>query len=417
MKNSGVKWVGCIPDRWETVYLSAVLSERKHKNSGMKEQNLLSLSYGQVKAKDINTNDGLLPESFEGYNIIEKDDIVLRLTDLQNDQHSLRTGLCKERGIITSAYCTLKPNLALSDARYLQYYLYCFDICKGFYGMGAGVRQGLNYDGIRKIELLLPSKSEQSSIADYIEKKVSGIDALIANQEKQIEKLKQYKQALITEVVTKGLDPTVPMKDSGVEWIGSIPKHWTIVRFKQIASVKSNLVNPLEYLSYPQVSHENIEKGSGKLFPCQTVGEVGVESNNHLFRVGQILYSKVRPILNKATIAPFDGLCSADMYPIETILNVQYLLYLMLSNVFLYQVKLVTENRVKMPKINQEEISQIKLCCAPDKEQYAIVSYLNLRCSQIDILTSKLEQKIEKLNQYKQSLIYEYVTGKKEVLA
>ena len=202
------------------------------------------------------------------------------------------------------------------------------------------IRYTVTREAFNGIITPVPPLAMQKKIGSFLDKKCAQIDALIANQEKQIEKLKQYKQALITEVVTKGLDPTVPMKDSGVEWIGSIPKHWTIVRFKQIASVKSNLVNPLEYLSYPQVSPENIEKGSGKLFPCQTVGEVGVESNNHLFRVGQILYSKVRPILNKAAIAPFDGLCSADMYPIETILNVQYLLYLMLSNVFLYQVKI-----------------------------------------------------------------------------
>ena len=263
----------------------------------------------------------------------------------------------------------------------------------------------------------VPPRSEQSKIATALDSKNSKVDALIANQEAQIEKLKAYKQSLITEVVTKGLDPNAPMKDSGVEWIGNIPQEWEILRFKHIATVKSNLVDPSKYLSYPQISPESIEKGSGRLMPCKTVEEVGVESSNHLFYSGQIIYSKVRPMLNKVTVAPFDGLCSADMYPIETTINKFYLVYLMLSNIFLTQVKLVTENRVKMPKINQDEIGNIILCCPPEDTQTKIVDFLNIKCSQIDQLIIIKEKKIEKLNQYKKSLIYEYVTGKKEVKA
>lgn len=206
------------------------------------------------------------------------------------------------------------------------------------------------------------------------------------------------------------------MKDSGVEWIGKIPETWKTLKFKHIATVKSNLVEPSLYSNYPQISPENIEKGSGRLLPCRTVEEEGVESNNHLFYTGQIIYSKVRPILNKVTIAPFDGLCSADMYPIETSINKKYLVYLMLSNIFLAQVKLVTENRVKMPKINQEEISRIALCCPNDKEQEKIVVFLDAKCDQIDELINIKQKKIDKLNEYKKSLIYEYVTGKKEVV-
>lgn len=228
LHDSGIEWIGIASSSWKVAYLSSVLSERKHKNVGMQEDNLLSLSYGNVKQKDINTNDGLLPESFEGYNIIEDGDIVLRLTDLQNDHRSLRTGLCRERGIITSAYCTLKRNNDEDDPRFLRYYLHCFDLCKGFYGMGAGVRQGLNFDGIRRIEVLLPTPVEQTAISDYLDAQMEKVDALIANQQAQIEKLKAYKQSLITEVVTKGLDPNVPMKDSGVDEIGEIPSHWTI---------------------------------------------------------------------------------------------------------------------------------------------------------------------------------------------
>lgn len=415
MKDSGVAWIGEIPKEWDILQLSSVVTERKHKNIGMIETNLLSLSYGNVIRKNINTTDGLLPESFEGYNIIEAGDIVLRLTDLQNDHKSLRSGLCTERGIITSAYVTLANRGGTLISEYLHYLLYTFDIYKGFYGMGAGVRQGLNFDGIKKILLTRPKIEEQQTIATYLDQKCTQIDALITNQQKQIEKLKAYKQSLITETVTKGLNPDVPMKDSGVEWIGEIPEDWEIIKYGKICKVKSNLVHPSEYLDYIQVAPDNIEKGSGKLLPCLTVKENGIVSDNHLFFKGQLLYSKIRPILNKVTIAPFDGLCSADIYPIETNQDYRYMMYFMLSNLFLVQVKMFTENRVKMPKINQEELAQITSSIPPIEEQQAIVSYLDQKCTQIDNLISIKQRKIEKLQQYKKSLIYEYVTGKKEV--
>ena len=139
MKNSGVEWIGEIPAEWELNEIFQVVEQVKNKNVHLVEKNLLSLSYGKIKRKDIENNEGLLPASFDSYNVIEKDDIVLRLTDLQNDHKSLRVGLSKERGIITSAYVTLRPNEHIVPL-YLYYLLYSFDIIKGFYGMGAGVR-------------------------------------------------------------------------------------------------------------------------------------------------------------------------------------------------------------------------------------------------------------------------------------
>ena len=147
MKQSGIDWVGEIPDDWKINQLTQIVSQVKHKNKELKEKNLLSLSYGKIKRKDINTNDGLLPASFDGYNIICDGDIVLRLTDLQNDHTSLRVGRATEQGIITSAYTTLHP-VDYDNSKYLYYILHSFDLIKGFYGMGSGVRQGLNYDEV-----------------------------------------------------------------------------------------------------------------------------------------------------------------------------------------------------------------------------------------------------------------------------
>ena len=147
MKNSGIVWIGEIPEGWGIVLLSSIFKQRKEKNINNKENNLLSLSYGKIIRKDISISDGLLPQSYETYNIINNGDIVFRLTDLQNDKRSLRTGLCKEKGIITSAYVTIKPTVELSS-EYMQYLYHSYDICKVFYGMGDGVRQGMNYDDL-----------------------------------------------------------------------------------------------------------------------------------------------------------------------------------------------------------------------------------------------------------------------------
>lgn len=202
MKDSGIEWIGKIPEDWKVVYLSSICSEHKRKNTGLVCKNLLSLSYGEIKRKDINTTDGLLPESFEGYNIIEKGDIVLRLTDLQNDQRSLRTGIAHETGLITSAYVTIRCLQNVACPYYIHYYLHSFDISKGFYGMGDGVRQGLNYAGIRKIMMLIPPMKTQQQIAAYLDKKCAEIDALIAIKQQKIDKLQEYKKSLIYEYVT-----------------------------------------------------------------------------------------------------------------------------------------------------------------------------------------------------------------------
>lgn len=202
MKDSGVEWIGMIPESWNVVQLSSLFYEHKCKNLGMKATNLLSLSYGTIKRKNIATCDGLLPESFEGYNVIDNGDIVLRLTDLQNDQRSLRTGLSMEKGIVTSAYVTLRKRNLNVDVRFMHFFLHAFDVSKGFYGLGSGVRQGLNFDGIRKLTMLLPSIDEQIQIADYLDDKCAKIDKLIAIKQAKIDKLQEYKKSLIYEYVT-----------------------------------------------------------------------------------------------------------------------------------------------------------------------------------------------------------------------
>ena len=199
-------------------------------------------------------------------------------------------------------------------------------------------------------------------------------------------------------------------KDSGVQWLGEIPGHWGCVPFKRVATVKSNLVHPNDYLELPQISPDCIEKNSGRLLSWKTVADSNVESDNHLFYKGHIIYSKIRPLLNKVIIAPFDGLCSADMYPIETTTNTKYMQYYMLSNLFLSEVRNVTRDRVKMPKINREELGQIRIIVPPLSEQRSIVSYLDDKCGKIDEWVTKKQKEVEHLQELKQRVIADAVT-------
>lgn len=201
MKDSGIEWVGRIPAHWPVHPVYSYYGERKNKNRLGKEDNLLSLSYGRVIRKDINTNDGLLPESFNTYNIVEAGDIIIRPTDLQNDKRSLRTGLVKEHGIITSAYIDLCP-LKQVDSRYFHFLLHAYDVMKVFYNMGNGVRQGLNYSEFSRLMVFEPPYEEQVAMANYLETKVTEVDAIIEQKKEQMAVLDAYKRSLIFEYVT-----------------------------------------------------------------------------------------------------------------------------------------------------------------------------------------------------------------------
>ena len=199
---SGIDWIGDIPEGWKVSIVTTFFYEHSRKNEGLVEQNLLSLSYGRVVRKNINTTEGLLPLSFEGYNIIDINDIVFRFTDLQNDHKSLRTGLCKERGIITSAYTTIRRRNNDIYANYFQYLFHSYDVNKIFYGIGSGVRQSIKFEDIKNLKILIPPLSEQISIASFIDAKCIEIDSLIALKQQKIEKLKEYKKSVIYEAVT-----------------------------------------------------------------------------------------------------------------------------------------------------------------------------------------------------------------------
>lgn len=286
------------------------------------------------------------------------------------------------------------------------------EICKESSGISY---PAINTTMLPAIEIPYCDEQSQRRIVAYLDEKTAAIDARVAVLEKKLAAYRRLKTSVINRAVTRGLDPKAEMKDSGVDWIGKVPSGWVAGRFKDVAMVRANLVAPDLYMDYPQIAPENIEKGTGKLLGYGTVRESGIISGNHLFKKGQIIYSKIRPILNKLVIADFDGLCSADMYPIDVLGDLRFVFYQMLAPVFVNQVAAIVGMRVKMPKINQEELSAVGMVIPPLVEQRAIADYLDAECAKIDKMAELVTREIELYKKLKRSLINEVVTGKRKV--
>ena len=203
MKDSGVEWLGDVPEHWNLKRFGYLFDENKKKNIGLKETNVLSLSYGNIKEKNIDDNKGLLPESFETYQIIEPNNIVFRFTDLQNDKRSLRSAISKYHGIITSAYIAVKTK---QNADFYNYLFRAYDLQKVFYSMGEGMRQSLKMDELNKMPVVLPNKDEQKRIVSFLDIETARIDNLIAKQEKLIELLEEQRKSIISHAVTGKID-------------------------------------------------------------------------------------------------------------------------------------------------------------------------------------------------------------------
>ena len=416
MKDSGIEWIGEIPADWNIKRVKSVLCERNESNNPIRTDKILSLTNdrGVIPYEEKGDVGNKSKEDLTGYKLAYPGDIVLNSMNVFIGSVALSSYF----GCVSPVYYMLYPRNKNDSVSFFNYLFQTKELQTKLHGYGNGImeiRMRIQMSKLNSVQLSVPPSDVQHKIANYLDRKCSRIDAIIARQQEVIEKLKAYKLSVITEAVTKGLNPDVPMKDSGVEWIGEIPNHWEVMKFGRCATIKSNLVAPDNYADYPQISPDSIEKNSGRIIDCKTVKDAGVISWNHLFFKGQIIYSKIRPMLNKVVIAPFDGLCSADMYPIETNNNTQFLVYMMLSDYFTSQVGLVTENRVKMPKINQNELGAIMVTIPPQSEQETISQYLLEKCSSIDAAIDKKQGLIGKLIDYKKSLIYEVVTGKKEV--
>ena len=397
MKPSGIDWIGDIPKSWKVTRLQTLFDQVKDKNSGTKEKNLLSLSYGKIVKKDIEGAFGLIPESFDTYNIIKKNDIVLRLTDMQNDQVSLRTGLVKEeKGIITSAYVTIR--LKCGSPSYYHWYLYAFDTSKQIYAFGQGVRQSLTFEELKKMLILLPSPKEQQAIADFLDEECAQIDSIATDLEKQIALLQQYKKSLITETVTKGLDKSVPMKDSGVEWIGKIPDHWDAKRMKYFLSVSSG----------DAITNEQLEDGE---YPVYGGGKQMGYFNRTNVDKNKILIGRVGANCGCVTITDVPSWATDNALVVQTYCHFKYIYYLLISA----DLNRLNEANAQ-PLITGAKVGNCVVSFTKNyAEQEEIARYLDEHCEKIENIIVGKQEQLETIRQHKKSLIYEYVTGKKRV--
>ena len=412
LKDSNIEWLGKIPRDWKVKPLYLFFFERKNKNNKGKEKNLLSLSYGKIIQKDINSTGGLLPQSYNTYNVIEAGDIIIRPTDLQNDKHSLRTAFSKEHGIITSAYIDLAP-LKDTNSEYFHYVLHAYDIEKVFYNMGNGVRQGLNYSEFSKLKLPIPSSEEQKEIVNFLNNQVSQIDKLSKKIQQEITDLEKYRKSIITKAVTTGLNKNIQMKDSNIDYINKMPSTWHLTRLKYILTERNQRsIDGKEMLL--SVSQKKC------VLPAYQVKR-SIKANSlvgyKIVKQNDLVFNKLNPALARFGVSNYNGITSPDfsVYYSNKI-NIQFLSFLLKTSKYVTEYKRLCSGVGEgYTRLYTPTLYNIKVALPTIKEQNKIVNILNKKDQKIKKLMEKQKRLLLTLTQYKQSLIYEYVTGKKQV--
>lgn len=396
MKDSGVAWIGEIPFDWKLIrfkdkYIN--IKEVAKERSGEFERLALTLNGVVKRPKD--DSEGLQPKEFDGYQILRENDFIFKMIDLQNISTS-RVGLSPYTGLVSPAYIRFSSRERKQYNQFVYYYLMSLYYNCVYNNLGGnGVRSALNGKDMGEFLIPYPSEAEQRKICAYLDKKNAQVDTLIKNVHAQIEKLKAYKQSLITEVVTKGLDPTVPMKDSGVRWIGELPEKWHVIQAKYCATVNHG-TDPKTDGDIPVYgSGANSFKTCGeyKEGPAVLVGRKGATLHIPHYIEGK--YWNVDTAFDVVT----NELC-----------NIKYYYYMATSFDYRFYMSQTT-----LPGMTQSAYRNMYLPLPPISEQEQIVNHLDIRCSKLEHLIAIKQSKIEKLEQYKRSLIYEYVTGKKEV--
>lgn len=418
-----MEWLGDVPEHWNLKRFGYLFDENKKKNIGLKETNVLSLSYGNIKEKNIDDNKGLLPESFETYQIIEPNNIVFRFTDLQNDKRSLRSAISKYHGIITSAYIAVKTK---QNADFYNYLFRAYDLQKVFYSMGEGMRQSLKMDELNKMPVVLPNKDEQKRIVSFLDTETARIDTLIAKQEKLIELLEEQRKSIISHAVTKGLNPDAPMKDSGVEWLGEVPEHWMTPSSKHLLEIPIT-DGPHETPNFvddgiPFISAEAISKG--KIDFDKKRGYITPELNAIYSKKYSPKVEDIYMVKSGATTGKVAMVETTETFNIWSPLAVfrcnknkvlpKFLLAVFNSSHF-YDALVLNWSYGTQQNIGMGVLSNIEIPCPPLKEQAEIIQHLDVQNTKFDKLIGTQSQLIEKLKEYRSSIISHAVTGKIDV--
>ena len=283
----------------------------------------------------------------------------------------------------------------------------------------SNTQKNISMADIQRLSILVPPLDEQRQIAEYLDRETGKIDELITKQEQLVATLAERRQAVIAQAVTRGLDPTIELRETGVYWLRQIPTHWTVRKFSQAASINGGQVDPRDepFASMTLIAPNHIEKMTGRILDTATAGDQGADSGKYLAREGQVIYSKIRPGLRKAVLAPFDCLCSADMYAIsgaKSLLRNRFLHLLLLSEPFSNFVVDVSA-RVAIPKVNRESLAGAVLWFPSLEEQDAIVDRTSSSVATIDLLVAKAGQVVETLRERRGAFISAAVTGKIDV--
>lgn len=418
MKDSKIEWIGEIPESWDVVAIQRNFDEIKEINENMQCVIPLQYKYGKIIRKQEN-NCSEQKSIYTKYLLVKANDIMINGLNLSFDFITQRVARVEEDGIITSTYIALRPK-ATVDSRYATFLFKSYDGCKALHSMGRGLRSILSFNEFKKYNMPYPPLAEQKKIADFLDGKCAEIDELVQTEEKMIEELKAYKQSVITEAVTKGLDPSAPMKDSGIEWIGKIPASWEVGRMKYVADINAPCKDVKQYERISYAPMECIKRG---WMECQEISPLESSSGLTTFEENDIVMAKVTPCFENGNIAVAKDLIngvalgSSELFVFRarTVLT-EWLFYFLQNSKFTDLAKSTMVGTGGLKRVSPKFVSNYQMGVPSLDEQKQIADYLDEKCAKTDEIIALRTEQINQLKDYKNSLIYEYVTGKKEVV-
>ena len=412
-KESNISWVGLIPTNWCVLRnKNAFVSGKDLVGKSSSTTQLLSLTTKGIKAIKEGETSGKVPESYDTYQVVKPNNLVMCLFDL--DCSAVFAGISNYEGMISPAYkvLTCKATIIPQYANY--WFIYVFDGRK-FMHYSKNIRYSLTYDEFSALKIVLPPLNEQKKIADYLDKKCGEIDRLIDLQEQMIVRLAEYKQSVITEAVTKGITPEARLVPSGIDWIGNIPEGWQISKVKwQLRERKEYSENGEEEPLSMSQKYGLIPTKAMDIIPNMASSFVGAK----LVHEGDLVFNKLKAHLGVFAVSKYNGLVSPDyaVYYKRNNTSMKYLEYLFKTPQYIAEFrKLSTGVGAGLTRLYTNDLFSISCLLPPIKEQEAIAQYIQNKCTEIDNLIAIKQQKIETLNEYKKSIIFECVTGKKDI--
>ena len=428
-RDSGIKWLGEIPSHWNLKRLKNVASVRlsnvdKHSKEGqvsVKLCNYVDVYYNDLITADLGLmNATATPKQVQRFLLRIGDVLITKDSESPYDIAVPAVVAENLTGVVCGYHLALiRPRPGL-DGRFLARQFSAIGTRDQFHIAANGItRFGIGGDAIRCGLFPIAPTKEQRAIAAFLDQETAKIDGLVERKKRLIELLQEKRTALITRTVTRGLDPDVPMKDSGIAWLGEIPMHWEVRRWRYCCQVREGLVAPdgEQFRERVLIAPNHVESGTGRILDIETADQQGAISGKYLVGPGEIIYSKIRPALNKVCISAGNWLCSADMYPvsiIESRLQTGFLFYFMLSKPFV-QLMVDESMRVAMPKVNRDKLAACPLLIPDIGEQLALAGFLDCETAKIDALIAKIRKAIDFLNEFRTALIFAAVTGKIDV--